>query len=470
MAETLRRELLANEGKAVYLVVRMLEPGGAVTQSYQLRAFPNNPTIRFEGRVHEQATYAVERLKISAVHLPIEIIHTGYQDAEALRGKLFRNRKIVEEQIAQDPDDLFAHYMLARTLDGLGEDEASAQWCARLLDHPKARMETREFILHAQALLAAYHCRRGAVDEGRRLLEELVARAPEFPLGRLLLGELAVKSGSLVEACHALLPILEDEPKPSLIPVDPGEVIYKANRYLGAALMGLGQWGEAGGCLERALELRPDDQEARLWLGESLLKGGRLDEAEKAFLACDGTNHPPFWLKLGTIALRRDDLDLAEERFKAAAAVGLDSAQLYNNFGLLMARQGRWEEVERNYGLALERQPDMMESLLNMGHGLMSQGRWREVEGFFLRALAHEPELLDARLAAAAFAFGKGEIGRARELADQLWRALAPDEQKDQPPPSDPSSLFLRLGPWLQDRGQGHLADLCDNLVSSITN
>lgn len=135
-----------------------------------------------------------------------------------------------------------------------------------------------------------------------------------------------------------------------------------------------------------------------------------------------------------------------------------------------MARRGRWEEAEHNYGLALERQPDMMESLLNMGHGLMSQGRWREVEGFFLRALAHEPELLDARLAAAAFAFGKGEIGRARELADQLWRALAPNEQKDQPPPSDPSSLFLRLGPWLQDRGQGHLADLCDNLVSSITN
>ena len=153
VAETLRNELLANEGKAVYLVVRMLEPGCAITQSYQLRAFPNNPTIRFEGRVHEQATYAVERLKISAVHLPIEIIHTGYQDAEALRGKLLRNRKIVEEQIAQDPDDLFAHYMLARTLDGLGEDEASAQWCARLLDHPKALSETREFLLHAQAKL-----------------------------------------------------------------------------------------------------------------------------------------------------------------------------------------------------------------------------------------------------------------------------------------------------------------------------
>ncbi len=83
-----------------------------------------------------------------------------------------------------------------------------------------------------------------------------------------------------------------------------------------------------------------------------------------------------------------------------------------------MARQGGWEEAERNYGLALERRPDMMESLLNMGHGLISQGRWREAEGFFLRVLALEPELLDARLAAAAFAFGRGEVGRARELDD----------------------------------------------------
>ena len=149
-----------------------------------------------------------------------------------------------------------------------------------------------------------------------------------------------------------------------------------------------------------------------------LLKEGLLEEAEEAFLACDGTTHPTYWLKLGTIALRLGDLDLAEERFSAAAAVGLDSAQLYNNFGLLMARQGRWEEAERNYGLALERRPDMMESLLNMGHGLISQGRWREAEGFFLRALALEPELLDARLAAAAFAFGRGEVGRARELDD----------------------------------------------------
>ena len=59
-----------------------------------------------------------------------------------------------------------------------------------------------------------------------------------------------------------------------------------------------------------------------------------------------------------------------------------------------------------------------MESRQNRGNGLIGWGRWREAAGFFLRALALEPEILDPRLAAAAFAFGRGEVGRARELDD----------------------------------------------------
>lgn len=463
-AEAFRRELLAHEGKALYFMIRSPEPGGTVLGAYQLRAFPNRPSVRFEGRIHEQVIWSVENLKIPVVHLPLEIVHTGYTDGDALYRKLLRNRGILEEQVRREPDNLHAQYMLARTLDGLKEPEEAAVWLRRVTEHPRARTERNEFVYHAQALLAVYLCNGGGLEEGRSLLEDLLARAPGFAFGRLCMGQLALNTGRPLDACNVLLPLVESELKPSLIPM--GNPVQEAYRYLGAALMELGRWQEARGCLEKALDLNGKDQEALFRLGDCLLQEGRLDEAQEAFSACNESN-PNVAFKLGTVALGRKDLEQAEERFRLACAAGLDTAALHHNFGYLKAQKGDWAEAERLYRLALDRQPDMIEPLLNMGHGLLARGRWDEAEKFFQRALAVKPELLDARLAAAALALGRGGP-EAKNLADQLWQELAPAEHQNQSPPSTPSDLFVSFGRLFEDRGQNRLSRLCQQLAVTL--
>jgi glycosyltransferase involved in cell wall biosynthesis/Tfp pilus assembly protein PilF len=463
-AETFRRELLANEGKAVYFLIRSPEPEGTVLRAYQLRAFPNRPSIRFEGRIHEQVIWSVQNQKIPSVHLPLEIVHTGYVDGEALHGKLLRNRRILEDQIHQDPDNLHSQYMLARTLEGMKEPEEAAVWLRRVTDHQRARSERNEFVFHAQALLAVYECNRGELEVGRKLLEELLVKAPGFAFGRLCMGQLALNTGHPLEACQVLLPLVENELKPSLIPM--GNPVQEAYRYLGAALMELGRWQEARGCLEKALELNGEDQEARFRLGDCLLQEGLLDEAEQAFRACNGSN-PNVRFKLGTVALGRKDLDRAEEHLKFASQAGLDTAALHHNLGYLMAQKGDWEEAEGHYRLALERQPDMIEPLLNMGHGLLSRSRWAEAEGFFQKALAVKPELLDARLAAAALAFGRGGP-EAKNLASELWHELTPTGNQNQPLPSKPTDLFISFGQLFEDQGQNRLSRLCQQLAVNL--
>lgn len=463
-AETLRRELLTHEGKAVYFVIRSLEPGGMVLKAYQLRAFPNHPEIRFEGRIHEQVIWALQNLKIPAVHLPLEIIHTGYGDAEALYRKLQRNRKILEDQIRQNPDNMHAQYMMARTLEGLQEPEEAAVWLRRIISHPKAQVERNEFVYHAQALLAVYQCNMGELVEGRKLLEDLLARAPDFTFGRLCLGQLALNTGSPLEACKVLLPVVEKELKPSLIPM--GNPVQEAYKYLGAALLELGQWQEAKDCLGKALKLDGQDQEARFRLGDCFLQLGSLEEAESAFRQCDESN-PQVSFKLGTVALGRRDLARAEEHFRFAASAGLDTAPFHHNFGFLMAQKGQWEAAERHYRLALERQPKMIEPLLNMGHGLLNQGRMSEAEQFFQQALAVKPELLDARLAAAALAFGRGGQ-EAISMAHQLWKELVPGEHRSQQPPSNPADLFFSFGRVFENQGEGRLSRLCQQLAVTL--
>lgn len=464
-AEALRRELLAHEGKAVYFVIRSPEPGGLVLRAYQLRAFPNRPEIRFEGRIHEQVIWAVQNLRIPTVHLPLEILHTGYSEVEALRQKLHRNRSVLEEQLAQKPDDIHAQYMMARTLEGLGERDEAAQWLRRLIEHPRAGKERNEFVFHAQALLAAYHSNRGDLEEGRALLEELIRKAPDFAFGRLCLGQLELNTGHPLEACKVLLPLVEKELKPSLIPM--GNPVQEAYRYLGAALMDLGQWEGARDCLEKALELDADDEEARFRLGDCLFQEGHLEEAEQAFMQCDESN-PNVRFKLGTVALGLDDMPKAEEHLSRAAQGGLDTAPFHHNFGFLMAKKGHWERAELHYKIALEREPDMVEPLLNMGHGLLHQGRWREAEGYFLQALDLQPERLEAKLAAAALAFERGGV-EAQGLFGELWQELAPEERRDEPFPSHPTELFHRFGRLFENQGESRLSSLCQILAVSIT-
>lgn len=88
-----------------------------------------------------------------------------------------------------------------------------------------------------------------------------------------------------------------------------------------------GRPGDAVPKLEQVLAARPDDVDARLNLGLSLLALGRLDEAEAAFRAVldRSPGYGDAWIGLARVEQRRGDLDAARDMADEARRVAPES-------------------------------------------------------------------------------------------------------------------------------------------------
>jgi tetratricopeptide (TPR) repeat protein len=183
----------------------------------------------------------------------------------------------------------------------------------------------------------------------------------------------------------------------------------------------------------RALELRPGDVAALVWLAEAELKEERLDEAEQLFAGALAAQRGCVraMAGLGKIALARRDfaaavrhLEAALGRQPTAAAIhhslGLayrgakeperaryhlvrsgdgahgapppalddplmqqlaelrDDARLYQDRGTTAARQGRYADAAQEFSRAMEANPDNLSARVNVGWALLHEGRTRE--------------------------------------------------------------------------------------------
>ncbi|GBD04189.1 SPBc2 prophage-derived glycosyltransferase SunS [bacterium HR19] len=78
---------------------------------YQLRLFPRHEEIKFEGRIHEQVIFSIEKLKIKQKYTTIKITHTGYHDPEKLQQKMQRNIRLLEEEEKSNPSFWIKRYL-----------------------------------------------------------------------------------------------------------------------------------------------------------------------------------------------------------------------------------------------------------------------------------------------------------------------------------------------------------------------
>jgi glycosyltransferase involved in cell wall biosynthesis len=111
---------------------------GKGTKFLQIRVFPNKEQIRFEGRIHEQILPSIRKLRLQEVKLPLEIIHTGYDEPELLKEKQLRNLELFKEQFPDEkgmnPLDMF-HYGTCYSI--LGEQENALKWLRESLKEAK---------------------------------------------------------------------------------------------------------------------------------------------------------------------------------------------------------------------------------------------------------------------------------------------------------------------------------------------
>jgi glycosyltransferase involved in cell wall biosynthesis len=151
--------LLAGSDAAAFRI--LLHPEQRASAYLEYRIWRNDPTIRFEGIIHESVVPAIVRLanreRRPILTADLVLRHVGYEGDQ--RPKHLRNLPLLRRELERNPTNLFVRHHLFRVLEGLGHDE-----------------EAESVLLEAFSLVEAGE-RNGSVDElGALIFAEVIRR------------------------------------------------------------------------------------------------------------------------------------------------------------------------------------------------------------------------------------------------------------------------------------------------------
>ena len=158
-------------------------------------------------------------------------------------------------------------------------------------------------------------------------------------LGHIRLGQLLETAGQLAQAeAHFRIAVQSRWPS--------------ASSALGLLLARQESWAETEPLLRAAAE-SPDDAEARSWLGLTLRRLGRIEEARAVLTAAADADEWQSFIPLGNLLRDEDDDPVgAEEAYRRAREAGDENA--YLNLGLLLLEVGQLDAARAELALALD--------------------------------------------------------------------------------------------------------------------
>ncbi|MGD0411156.1 MAG: tetratricopeptide repeat protein, partial [Verrucomicrobiota bacterium] len=125
--------------------------------------------------------------------------------------------------------------------------------------------------------------------------------------------------------------------------------------------------------------------------------------------------------ELGLIRLGQGKLDEADDEFKIALALHPDDEKSYNNLGTVLSRRGEVAQAIAYFRKSLDLQPADAKAHDNLGVALFQQGQVVEAIAHFRKALDLEPDLANAHDNLGIALLQQGEAG---EAVAQFRKAL----------------------------------------------
>lgn len=256
---------------------------------------------------------------------------------------------------------------------------------------------------------------------------------------------------------------------------------------LGQCARKAGKLAEAVERYQKAVQLAPSYSAAHGALAEALRESGRDSEARvHAQRALRPIPPPiigdPLYVELVNLAntsaaliqeaegrAEKGELRQATELLESAVSRGEADAAIRNALGILLSKQGRYEEGMRQFAKVLDAEPTRTETRSNFAFALQRQGRFRQAEEMFRSLLDDYP---DDHTSLQLYGLMLLERGRAREGLAQFRRLaeLNPSDAERQLDLAvaalcagerdaglDAYAAYLRAGDSQSDRG-GRLA------------
>ena len=190
-------------------------------------------------------------------------------------------------------------------------------------------------------------------------------------------------------------------------------------------------------CAANEVEERNNHEIARtnLQLAVGYLKQGRIDASlEKLHKALEAK--PDFAPAHGTLALvyqRKGELEKAEEHFRRALSLNPADGPTHNNYAVMLCQMGKFSEAEKEFLIALKSRNYKTpgSAFENLGVCAIQEGDLKKAEKYFRRALQIDPRLPVSLLNMAEISLknrrymsGRAYLQRYLEVGPQSARSL----------------------------------------------
>jgi cellulose synthase operon protein C len=280
------------------------------------------------------------------------------------------NKKPQAEQILQQakqamPDNPDAYRLLGDFYFADGNiPSALTEYTSLDKDHPKDLRVRKNYV---QLLILS-----NRLDDAYRLDQELLKQNPKDSDAQVLLGEVLRAQNKLTEAQQSLEGAITSSPENA-----------DAHYELGLVLTQLGDSSRGERELREALKLRPGMTDASKALSSLAVKKGDFDslrQSAEAIIAAQ-PNQPDGYLLEAMALGNKGDAQGAYTNLQKAIVVAPNDARAYASLGELYSSQKKFPEAQKNFELALQKNPRSSE-------GLSGEMRLLLIEKLPARALA----------------------------------------------------------------------------------
>jgi glycosyltransferase involved in cell wall biosynthesis len=365
--EELKKRLPKAKDRAYALELQSPRGGTVEDVSYQTRIFPNLPGVCFEGIIHEQVGFSLQRLGIPFECVPIKVTHYGYSDYKQLPEKAARNLSLLLRQSEKNPSDYVNQFHLAETYGVLGNKSKALEHFKKVIYETNCRDENPYILLAAYLELAKIYRGMCLYTTAQQILNEASQLYPDSSLVKFYLGELYFYMNNYEDALKELSHVKEDELDLFVIPIPKKAIGYLLHCYKAKCYQLLGDQERSSQLLDNLERVREEYEKALQY---------NPDAVECLF-------------DLGTIYLRSGMLNKAQELLEKTLSLGRRDSALYTNLALVYAKQGDDIKAEQWYQEALRQNPNSLEALTNLGHLYIRHNQLEAAERLFKKVITN---------------------------------------------------------------------------------
>jgi tetratricopeptide (TPR) repeat protein len=357
----------------------------------------------------------------------------------ATQGNDEKADELIEQATSASPDEARPYLILSAYRDRKGDYEGALAAARKAVEvepeNESARLREAEVVIE----IGVREKNQENIDEGRALVDELLAQKPDHPAGLLVKSKIDLYEKNADAAVAALRTAINARPDWA-----------QAHFVLGTALAVTGDQTGARSELARALEIdasllqarrvlaqvhaglreneyaveegrrylreRPEDLQMRILVAQSLIRLGKVEAAEHELGAIpEADRNAEVNYAYGRIRMGHRDFDAARAYLLAALEEIPDSIDIINSLYLIDRREDKVDETIARIEAALEDNPEKAALYTLRGKVALSEGRSAGAEADFKKAIDLEPDALSAYESLARFYASTGRLGEAIE-------------------------------------------------------